>query len=40
MSSLTFFNDLLSQPARAVALLLEAAKVEHVKYPVELTKGK
>ena len=39
MSSLTFYYDLISQPARAVGLLLGAAKIEHVKYPLKLTEG-
>lgn len=38
MSSLTFYCDFLSQPTRAVGLLLEAGKVEYVQHSVKLGK--
>ena len=40
MSSLTFYHDFLSQPARAVGLLLLTAEVPHQKHPVKLAGGK
>jgi glutathione S-transferase len=39
MTSLTFFHDFISQPTRAVGLLLGAAKIEHVKHPLKLAGG-
>ena len=39
MSSLTFYHDYFSQPVRAVGLLLETARIEHVKYQLKLTEG-
>ena len=39
MTSLTFFHDFISQPTRAVGLLLGAAKIEHVKHPLKVTEG-
>ena len=38
-NSLKFYYDFLSQPARAVGLLLEAEKVEHEKRPIKITEG-
>ena len=40
MTSLKFYHDFLSQPARAVGLLLESAQVEHEKCPVKLAEGR
>ena len=39
MSSLTFYYDYLSQPARAVGLLIGATELPHGKRPLKLPEG-
>ena len=40
MTSLKFYYDFLSQPCRAVGLLLESAQVEHEKCFLNIVKGR
>ena len=39
MASLKFYYDYISQPARAVGMLLETAQVEHEKQLIKLAEG-
>lgn len=39
MASLKFYYDYISQPARAVGMLLETAQVEHEKQQIKLSEG-
>ena len=40
MTSLKFYYDFLSQPCRAVGLLLESAQVEHEKCFINIVEGR
>ena len=40
MATLRFYHDYLSQPARAVGLLLEAEKVPYEKHVLKLAEGR
>lgn len=40
MASLKFYYDFLSQPARAVGLVLESAQIEHEKCYLNIVEGK